>query len=294
MATASRTSAWDKLWVYAGLVCVCAGFVAPFLWMVSTSLKSLAQIREPGFVPRPIEAGNYAAVFHHPNLDFALCTRNTLIIAMLTVAGATLSSALVAYGFARIPFRGRGALFGVVLATMMVPFPVTMVSLFCIYRWMDVQTIRWLGPDNPLRMLGTYKPLWLPAWFGSAFSIFLLRQFFLTVPRELSEAARLDGCGELGIFWRIMLPLAKPALAVVALFSFMAAWNDFLGPLVYVQRPEDYTLALGLLAFQSQHDGTEWNLLMAASVMVCLPIIVLFFLSQKTFIAGIATTGVKG
>jgi multiple sugar transport system permease protein len=275
------------------LLGVCAGFVLPFLWMVSTSLKTAAQVREPGFVSRPMMGVNYAAVFQHPNLDFVLYTRNTLLIALLTVAGATLSSALVAYGFARIKFPGRGLLFGIMLATMMVPFPVTMAPLFCMYRWMDVHTVGWFGPDNWLRLLGTFKPLWLPAWFGSAFSIFLLRQFFVTVPRELSEAARLDGCGEFAIFWRILLPLARPALAVVALFSFMGAWNDFLGPLVYVQRPEQYTLALGLLSFQSQHGGTEWNLLMAASVMVCLPIVVLFFVSQKNFIAGIATTGGK-
>jgi multiple sugar transport system permease protein len=290
-----RRQLWrDKILIYIAMLAICAGFLLPFLWMVSTSLKSLAQVREPGFVPHPVMASNYGQVFAHPNLDFVLYTRNTLLIALLTVAGATASSAIVAYGFARISFRGRGVLFTVMLATMMVPFPVTMAPLFCMYRWIDVHTIGWFGPDNPLRMLGTFKPLWLPAWFGSAFSIFLLRQFFMTVPKELSEAARLDGCGEFTIFWRILLPLARPALAVVALFSFMGAWNDFLGPLVYVQRPEQYTLALGLLSFQSQHGGTEWNLLMAASVLVCLPIVVLFFLSQKTFIAGIATTGVKG
>ena len=143
-------------------------------------------------------------------------------------------------------------------------------------------------------MLGTFRPLWIPAFFGSAFNIFLLRQFFITIPEELSEAARIDGCSELAIFFRIMLPLARPALAVVALFAFMGAWNDFLGPLIYIQRPEQYTLALGLQAFQSQHGGTEWNLLMAAAILVLAPIIILFFFIQKTFIQGIATTGMKG
>ncbi len=282
--------------VHLGLLCACTGFVLPFVWIVSTSFKSLPQTREatPHFLPRPWQPGNYARVFRHEKFDVARCTRNTLIIASLSVLGTTLSSSLVAYGFARIRFRGQGILFALMLATMMVPFPVTMVSLFLIFRWIDAHTALVFGPDNFLQMLGTFKPLWLPAWFGSAFNIFLLRQFFLTIPRELSEAARIDGCGEFGIFWRIMLPLAKPALAVVALFTFMAAWNDFLGPLVYIQRPEQYTLALGLQAFQSQHGGTEWNLLMAASVMVCMPIILLFFLTQRTFIQGIATTGVKG
>lgn len=284
----------EFIWIYLGLLLVCAGFIIPFTWMISTSLKTLEQTRQPGFMPHPIVPGNYVKAFQNPALDFAMLTRNTLIITALTVVGGTISSAIAAYGFAKIPFRGRGPLFALVLATMMVPFPVTMVSLFCIFRWIDAHTARWLGPDNIFQMLGTFKPLWLPAWFGSAFSIFLLRQFFMTLPKELSEAARLDGCTEMGIFLRIILPLAKPALAVVALFTFMAAWNDFLGPLVYVQRPEQYTLALGLMAYQSQHGGTEWNVLMAASIMICLPVVVLFFLSQRTFITGIATTGVKG
>jgi multiple sugar transport system permease protein len=169
---------------------------------------------------------------------------------------------------------------------MMIPFPVVMVSIFSIFRF--------IGDHTPLQMLGTFKPLWLPAWFGSAFSIFLLRQFFLTLPDELCEAARIDGCSEFGIFARIMLPLARPALSVVALFTFMGVWNDFLGPLVYLQSPEQYTLALGLQTFQSAHGGTQWNLLMAASTLVLLPVVILFFLTQRTFIQGIATTGMKG
>ena len=161
-----------------------------------------------------------------------------------------------------------------------------MVSLFSIFRF--------LGDHTPIQFLGTFKPLWIGSFFGSAFNIFLLRQFFLTIPDELSEAARIDGCSEFEIFWRIILPLSKPALIVVGLFTFMAAWNDFLGPLVYLQRPEQYTLALGLQAFQSQHGGTPYNQLMAASVLIITPVIVLFFLAQKTFVQGIATTGMKG
>lgn len=285
----------DAIFFHLGLLCVCAAFLLPFVWMLSTSFKTLEQTSEypPRFGPDPWRPQNYPAVFDHPNFDLPTYTRNTLIVALLTVAGTTLSSALVAYGFARVPFRGRGVLFGVMLATIMIPFPVTMVSLFRIFRWIDVQTAQWLGPDNLFQMLGTFKPLWLPAWFGHAFSIFLLRQFFMTIPKELSEAARIDGCTEFGIFWRVILPLARPALAVVALFSFMGAWNDFLGPLVYIQLPEQYTLALGLQAFQSQHGGTEWHLLMAASLLVILPVLVLFFLTQKTFVQGIATTGGK-
>jgi multiple sugar transport system permease protein len=279
---------WEKVFVHLGLLLVCAGFALPFIWMVSTSLKTedSAMSYPPSFIPQPVVPGNYPAVLNSPKVDFPLFGKNTLILAMLGVAGTTISSSLVAYGFAKIRFPGRGVLFVLMLSTMMIPFPVTMASLFAMYRW--------IGDHTPLQMLGTFKPLWLPAWFGSAFNIFLLRQFFMTLPDELSEAARIDGCSELGIFVRIVLPLAKPALTVVALFQFMWVWNDFLGPLIYLQRPQQYTLALGLQAFQSQHGGTEWNLLMAASVMVIMPIVLLFFMAQKTFIQGIATTGLKG
>ena len=259
----------------------------PLVWLLSTSLKTIEQTGEypPRFVPEPWQPQNYVKIFRHPNFRLATYTRNTVIITALTVVGTTLSSALVAYGFARIPFRGSGVLFGLMLATIMIPFPVTMVSLFRIFRWLDVNT--------PIQFLGTFKPLWLPAWFGNAFCIFLLRQFFRTVPKELSEAARIDGCSEFGIFARIILPLSKPALATVALFSFTWTWNDFLGPLVYLHEPEQHTLALGLQSFQSQHGGTEWHLLMAASMLVCLPVLILFLLTQRTFIQGIATTGGK-
>jgi len=291
----SRRTRWDLLGVHLGLLCVCAGLLLPFLWMLSTSLKTVTQTTEtpPRFVPHPVQPRNYLTIFNYPNFDMITLTRNTLVIALLTVIGSTLSSAIVAYGFARITFPGRGVLFVIMLATIMIPFPVVMVSTFRIFRWMDGVSAAWFGPDNWLQMLGTFKPLWLPAWFGSAFNIFLLRQFFITVPRELSEAARIDGCSEIMIFSRIILPLAKPALAVVALFSFLNVWNDFLGPLVYIQRPRQYTLALGLQSLQNQHGGSQWHLLMAASVLVCLPTLLLFFLAQRTFIRGIATTGGK-
>lgn len=274
--------------VHLALIIICAAAILPFLWMLSTSLKSLeaTMAYPPSWWPKPLQWWNYLDVFRHSKANFLLWARNTLVIAVLTVAGTTLSSALVAYGFAKIRFIGRGPLFALMLSTMMLPFPVTMVSLFALFRW--------LGDHTGMMWLGTFKPLWVPAWFGSAFNIFLLRQFFLTIPNELSEAARIDGCSDFGIFWRIILPLSKPALAVVALFAFMGTWNDFLGPLVYLQRPEQFTLALGLQNFQSKAGGTEWHLLMAASTLVILPAILLFFLAQKTFIEGIATTGTKG
>ena len=283
-----QLGAGERVMAHLGLLLVCAGFVLPFVWMLSTSVKPLPETMDfpPRFIPKTFQPQNYVEVLTHPKMHFLLFARNTMIIAVMAVVGTTLSSAFVAYGFAKVKFKGRGVLFALMLATMMVPFPVTMVSLFTIFRW--------LGDHGMGQWLGTYKPLWVPAFFGSAFNIFMLRQFFMTIPDELSEAARIDGCSEFAIFWRIILPLARPALAVVALFTFMWAWNDFLGPLVYIQDMDQYTLSLGLQTFQSKHGGTEWHYLMAAAVMVLAPVLVLFFLAQKTFIQGIATTGVKG
>jgi multiple sugar transport system permease protein len=288
LSSGRRIPARVRFLTHAVLIFTCLLAVAPFLWMLSTSLKTADKAIEfpPQIWPHPLAPQNYLEVVSSRQTSFPLWARNSLMVAVLTVAGTTLSSAIVAYGFAKIPFRGRGTLFIILLSTMMIPFPVTMVPLFSLFRH--------LGDWTGIRFLGTFKPLWVPAWFGSAFNIFLLRQFFMTIPAELSEAARIDGCGEIGIFLRVILPLAKPALAVVALFSFMAVWNDFLAPLVYLQRPEQFTLALGLQNFQSQLGGTPWHILMAASVLTILPVIALFFLAQRTFIEGIATTGIKG
>lgn len=213
-------------------------------------------------------------------ITFLTYLSNTFLVALLSVLGTVLSSALVAYGLTRIRWKGRDTLFGITLATMMIPFPVLMVPLYTVFR--------------ELGWIGTLLPLWVPAFFGSAFSVFLLRQFFATIPLELSEAARIDGCSEFQIFWRIILPLARPALSVVALFHFLFVYNDFLGPLLFLTEPSTFTMALGLQQYQSQHGGSEWHLLMAASVMLVLPVIVLFFFAQRTFIEGISTTGLKG
>lgn len=213
-------------------------------------------------------------------VTFLTYLSNTLLVAVLSVTGTVIASALVAYGLSRITWKGREALFNVTLSTMMVPFPVLMIPLYSVFR--------------ELGWIGTLMPLWVPACFGGAFNIFLLRQFFLTIPNELSEAARIDGCSELEIFWRIILPLARPALSVVALFHFLFVWNDFLGPLIFLTQPETFTMALGLQQYQSQNGGSEQHLLMAASALLVLPIIVLFFFTQKTFIQGISTTGMGG
>ncbi len=211
---------------------------------------------------------------------FVVYLYNTLVVAVLGVIGVVFSSALVAYGFARIEWPGRDTCFLITLATMMIPFAVTMIPLYAVFR-----ALGWIG---------TLKPLWVPAFFGGAFNIFLLRQFFRTIPKDLSDAARIDGCSEFGIFWRIILPLSKPALAVVALFHFMFAWRDFMAPLIFLTKQETYTLSLGLHFYQSQHGGSEWHYLMAAATLMILPVIVLFFFTQRTFIQGISTTGMKG
>ena len=213
-------------------------------------------------------------------ITFLTYLSNTLLVALLSVIGTLTSSSLVAYGLSRIQWKGRNTLFNITLATMMVPFPVLMVPLYGVFRSMG-----WIG---------TLMPLWVPMFFGGAFNIFLLRQFFLTIPGELSDAARIDGCSEFGIFWRVILPLARPSLSVVALFTFLNAWNDFLGPLIFLTEPDTFTMALGLQQYQSQLGGSEWHLLMGASALLVMPIIVLFFFAQKTFIQGISTTGMGG
>src|SRR5256885_12791441 len=221
MSLTPRSRARFAWLIHLALIVICAAALLPFLWMVSTSLKTPEGTLEypPRWIPSPVQWHNYIDLFRNPRANFLLWTRNTLVIAVLGVTGTTLSSALVAYGFAKIRFRGRGVLFALMLATMMLPFPVTMVSLYVVFKWLgDVTGTQWIG---------TFKPLWVPAWFGSAFNIFLLRQFFMTIPDELSEATRIDGCSDFAIFWRIILPLARPALSVVALFTFMGVWNDF-------------------------------------------------------------------
>jgi multiple sugar transport system permease protein len=233
------------------------------------SIRSRISLRWENF-PRAIRA-----MKHFPSY-----LANTLILCVLNVAGTVLSSALVAYGFSRLEWRGRDRLFGLLLATMMIPFPVVMVPLYGLFRWMG-----WVG---------TLQPLWVGSFFANAFNVFLLRQFFRTIPRDLSEAARIDGCGEFRIFWQIILPLCRPALVVVALFTFLGAWNDFLGPLIYLTDERDFTLALGLEAMKTSQSGaTEWPYLMAASTLVILPVITLFFFAQRSFIEGIALTGTK-
>jgi multiple sugar transport system permease protein len=319
---------------HAALIIASLLFISPFAWMLSTSLKHESGIfPKPGLPPQWIPTtemrdetghrlvicngengvelgrdelgkhiiqlgsktvslwpedfevrqqiglhwGNYVEAFN--KMDFLLNLRNTLFICVSCVIGTVMSCSLVAYSFARIPWRGRDTVFVLVLATMMLPYQVTLIPLFAVY--------------SKLGWVGTFKPLIIWAFFGVPFYIFLLRQFFLGIPQDLSAAARIDGCNEFGIFWRIILPLAKPALATTALFTFLFEWGDFLYPLVYLQDDRQYTLAVALQQFQSQHESL-WGPLMAMSTVITIPIVIVFFLTQKTFIQGITLTGLKG
>jgi len=205
---------------------------------------------------------------------------NTLWICILSVIGSVAACTLVAYSFAFLEFPGRNLLFVLTLAVMMIPFPAIMVPLYNVFR-----SFGWIG---------SFKPLWVPAWFGGAFFIFLLRQFFLGLPKDLLDAARIDGCSELEIVWHVIVPLSRPALAMVALFQFIGSWKDFMGPMVYIQDKSQFTLSLGLQGFFSQQGGTPWHYAMAAGMMFSAPLIVLFLLARKTFMRGIAMTGMKG
>jgi ABC-type glycerol-3-phosphate transport system permease component len=254
-------------------------FSLPFFWMLSSSLKVESDIwvYPPTWIPNPILWQNYPeglALMNFPRL-----LGNTLFLVVVGTFGILLSSTWVVYGFTRFRFRGRDSIFMLLLATMMLPAQVTMVPLFIMYKNMG-----WLN---------TYLPLLVPAFFGGAFYIFLLRQFFLTIPTELDDAAKIDGCGYIGIWWRIMLPLAKPALATVTVFSVIAGWNDFLWPLIILNDGDKYNLALGLATFKGLYT-TQWNYLMAASVVVLLPCLLLYFFAQRFIVEGITMTGLKG
>lgn len=331
-STARRKTPWLPFVVlYAVLIGGAVMFLVPFVWMVVTSLKTTdrvmiyppewtprqtvyyyqadtgrvkidppqvenkggkTQVRLPGgselvwvaasSVTKADELapkwGNYVETWR--TVPFALFTKNTLTLALLVVIGVTLSASVVAFGFARIPFPGREALFMLMLSTMMLPGIVTMIPGYILFRelgWID-----------------TLKPLWVPAFFGGgAFNVFLLRQFFRTIPVELDEAAKMDGATWAQIYWRVVMPLTGPATTTVALFSFIGAWKDFMGPLIFINSLEKQTLELGLQTFQTLY-GTHWELMMAGAVIVVLPLIVIFFLGQKVFIQGIVMTGIKG
>lgn len=254
-------------------------FVFPIYWMVVTSLKAVPEVFHlpPVWWPQKLLWGNYSeALGYFPFVHYAI---NTLKITVPVTIGTTVSSSLVAYGFGRLRWPGRDIVFYLVLATLMIPTWVTLVPLYILF--------------NHINWIDTYRPLVVPSFFGDPFSIFLLRQFFLRQPQDLVDAARVDGASHLRVFTQIIPPLARPALAVVALFAFIASWTDFFGPLIYLSNPDKYTLQLGLFNFFAQH-FVNWPGFMAASLVVLAPMAILFFLTQRTFIEGITFTGLRG
>ena len=255
-------------------------FLLPWVWMLSTSLKNPEELSlyPPIWIPNPVRWDNYVTAFSEGALGWYLW--NTVVVTVPSVCGAVLSNALIAYGFARIAWPGRDYVFALVLATLILPDFVTFIPLYLIFR--------------DLNWLNTYAPLILPLFLGSPFFIFLLRQFFMGLPAELSDAAHVDGASEFLIFLRIILPLALPALAVVALFQFIGSWNDYFGPLIYLNDIDKYTISLGIANMESSYGFSNFAWIMAATCMSVLPIVVLFFFAQRTFIEGIALTGLKG
>jgi multiple sugar transport system permease protein len=266
--------------LYLTLFLLSAMFTIPFVWLIMTSLKPPEEVFAGGLLPTTWTAQNYRDILN--DVPFARWMLNTAVVSVLAVVAVVISSSLVAYGFSRIRFPGRKQLFAILIATYLLPGSVTLIPTFLIW--------------NELGAVNTIWPLWAANIFGSAFYIFMLRQFMFSVPQDLIDAARLDGASFFRIYWNIMLPLMKPALVAVAIFEFGAKWNDLMTPLIYLNTPDRYTLALGLSSLKTDYEalGTQWGLLMAASVIFTIPMIIIFFLFQRYFMEGIATTGIKG
>lgn len=279
----ARAFKWSRLLIYAVLICGALITVFPLVWLVRSSLMDTAQLftEPPAWLPRPFDWSNYSGAL--TSQPFAQYLLNTMIIEVFAVTGLVITSAFAGYSFARLRWRGRNIVFGILLSSLMLPYAATLIPTFLMWDY--------VGADN------TYFPLIVPAWFGGGgggmFSVFLLRQFFLSIPRDLEDAAYVDGAKPFGIFWRIILPLSKPALLVVALFQFIFVWNDLLNPLIYLNDVNKYTLAVGLAGFEGQYTS-QIGFLMAASTAVTVPIIALVFFGYRYFVEGIALTGVKG
>lgn len=262
------------------LVMVVIIMLFPVLIMVSTSLKSTSEIFQfpPSLLPAAANFENYSNVFN--TLDFLPYFKNSAIVSCCVVIGTLLSSSLVAFGFSRYDAPGKKFLFMLVLATMMIPYPSIMIPQFLLF--------------NQLQWIDTLRPLIVPSFFGSAYMIFLLKQFFGSLNNELFDAARIDGCNEFRVYWEIALPLCKPALATVAIFSFVWSWDDLLSPVIYLNSAENYTLPVLLASMTSKFRVPPWNTMMAAALLTALPCVLLFVFCQKYFVEGIVTTGLKG
>jgi multiple sugar transport system permease protein len=274
------------------LILVCALFLLPFYWMVVTALKTREEllIYPPTFWPQELAWSNFSDAVNY--IPFFQYLKNTSIITVLTIIGSVISNPIIAYGFSRIEWPGRDKVFYLVLTTVFIPFPVLIVALFDIFAKTPRPVLQgwqlaWEG-----NWINTYLPLVVPMFFGNAFWIFLMRQFMLQIPTEISDAARIDGASEFRIFYQVVLPQALPAIGVISIFAGLHAWNDFLGPLIYLQDETMYTLSIGLSFFKSQRE-LQFSLLMAASTLVVLPVVALFLLFQRTFVEGISLGAVK-
>ncbi|HYY54463.1 MAG TPA: carbohydrate ABC transporter permease [Candidatus Dormibacteraeota bacterium] len=283
----------QRLLVYAALIFFAVVFLFPFLWLVSNSLKDPLHIFDANLIPQPVMWQNYRTIFEETQTmgtPLAAMIRNSVIVSVLGVGAVLISSSMIAFGLAKLKFPGANIVFFLVLMTMMLPGEVTIVPVYLIWRKVADVTGGLIGT-------GTLFPLWLGGLFGSSFYIFMLRQFFLGIPNELIEAARVDGASYFRIFWQIMLPLIRPALLAVAVLEFQAKWNDFMGPLIYVSnKPDLWTLPIGLFQL-NQHFGFgqfRYELIFAAAVLMLLPSVALFFLAQKQFIKGLSAGAVKG
>jgi len=277
----SKTKQFRNINYFTYIILILGSFfmLMPLVWLVRSSFMELNQIFifPPVWIPEPFTFENYPGVFEAvPFLKYFI---NTFTILIPSVIGILISCCMGAYAFSRLNWPYRDFIFAVLMTTLMLPYAVTLIPTFLIWA--------------KLGLVNTFWPLIIPKWFGAIFYIFLLRQFFLTIPKELDEAAKIDGANPLQILWHVILPLSRPALITVAIFAALAEWNDFLGPLIYLNNDEDYTLAIGLAQFTGLYHS-QWNLLMAASTMVVIPVIILFFFAQKHFIEGIALTGTKG
>jgi multiple sugar transport system permease protein len=267
--------------VYFLLIFLSFVFLFPFFWMLDSALKSDTQIFlwPPQWIPNPVQWQNFVTAFTNPQLPFTVFIKNTLILEVFIITGRLLSCVVVAYGFARLEAPGKNFWFGVLLATFMLPGAVILIPKYILF--------------NKLGWVNTFLPLIVPAWFGESFAIFLLRQFFMTIPRELEEAAVMDGANTLDIIGRIIVPLSTPVLAVITVFSFRDIWNDFFTPLLYLNTADKYTAAIGLAYFNGQY-VVQMGALMAGSFVLMLPVVVVFFFAQKTFVQGINLTGLTG
>lgn len=279
----TKRGLWHLVLIIGGLI-----FSTPFIWLIFSSLKEPNElyVYPPQWIPNVLKhwpisfqllIKNYKDALEY--IPYFTYVGNTLYITMMSIIGQLFSVSFVAYSFARLKWRGKNILFLVLISTMVLPGQVTMIPVFLIFK-----SIGWYN---------TLKPLWVPSFFGSAFNIFLLRQFYLTIPKDLDDSAKIDGAGYLKIYWHIMLPLVRPALIVIAIFTFLGAWNDFIGPLIYVNDPELTPIALGLQVFKSAH-GSDIGMLMAGATVMTIPVIILFFMAQRYFIEGITLTGIKG